>query len=482
MNGLMKRIWEKMMMRAPLLSTAPPKTADGDLSLSELFQGSGGRSGAGSPVIAPSDRKIGGKPAGERISWFNPDGTKRDIPIYANGDTPVDRALHDLDTPAGYVPVEAVAASLTSGSRQAVVTPRTREFSVDIEDAGHPDVVMFNGVRFIPDAIPGGSFHLKSSFSMQSRELNVAMGSDLGLPDVVMVNRTKFFADAPIETGGRAANLANVNALRVALAQRVTSMEEEGGRTRSSTTIRKASDMLGYLSRELVAQDRRLFEVKAHLDKAISDGDGDVALIGQLTAERDAAVGARDAMQRHLADMTTNRDALDEACQRKDKRIGELTAELETARAQVVALSQPRVINVAGLVDADLAERYQSLQESFDLVNGELTKLRRPVSGVSVYREIDALGGTTDLGDYSAGYREALDEVIAILEQRGFTEHADPAPVYSDGDREKAAQAFHDDPLAARDHAFEPGTPRGDWCFEVVDCVAGSLGMRRAGA
>lgn len=44
--------------------------------------------------------------------------------------------------------------------------------------------------------------------------------------------------------------------------------------------------------------------------------------------------------------------------------------------------------------------------------------------GVTLYREVDALGGTGE-GDWHAGYTEALTEVLNILTKRGFTEAAD---------------------------------------------------------
>jgi hypothetical protein len=48
-------------------------------------------------------------------------------------------------------------------------------------------------------------------------------------------------------------------------------------------------------------------------------------------------------------------------------------------------------------------------------------------STVRLWREVDALGGARDEDDLkSIGYSNALDDVLAILERRGFTEHADP--------------------------------------------------------
>ena len=46
------------------------------------------------------------------------------------------------------------------------------------------------------------------------------------------------------------------------------------------------------------------------------------------------------------------------------------------------------------------------------------------MSVVSLYREIDALGGIGD-GDWHEGYSQALDDVLAILTRRGFSEKSD---------------------------------------------------------
>ncbi len=44
----------------------------------------------------------------------------------------------------------------------------------------------------------------------------------------------------------------------------------------------------------------------------------------------------------------------------------------------------------------------------------------------TLYREVDALGGTGE-GDWHKGYSEALTDVLAILAKRGFSEAADAA-------------------------------------------------------
>ena len=46
---------------------------------------------------------------------------------------------------------------------------------------------------------------------------------------------------------------------------------------------------------------------------------------------------------------------------------------------------------------------------------------------VTLYREIDALGGTATT-EWGGGYGEALDDVLTILSSRGFNEEADATP------------------------------------------------------
>ena len=49
------------------------------------------------------------------------------------------------------------------------------------------------------------------------------------------------------------------------------------------------------------------------------------------------------------------------------------------------------------------------------------------VTGSTLFREIDALGGVPS-NDCDRGYCEALSDVLAILERRGFSETADASP------------------------------------------------------
>jgi hypothetical protein len=57
----------------------------------------------------------------------------------------------------------------------------------------------------------------------------------------------------------------------------------------------------------------------------------------------------------------------------------------------------------------------------------------REAVSVRLWREVDALGGAENGESYSRGYSEALSDVLAILERRGFTEHADPLDGFSAG-------------------------------------------------
>jgi hypothetical protein len=50
---------------------------------------------------------------------------------------------------------------------------------------------------------------------------------------------------------------------------------------------------------------------------------------------------------------------------------------------------------------------------------------------VSLYREIDALGGTGG-GEWHAGYVAAISEVLNVLERRGFSESQSPGPMTPD--------------------------------------------------
>jgi len=55
----------------------------------------------------------------------------------------------------------------------------------------------------------------------------------------------------------------------------------------------------------------------------------------------------------------------------------------------------------------------------------------RDVAAPTLFREIDALGGVPS-NDRDRGYCEALSDVLAILERRGFRETADTSPCLSE--------------------------------------------------
>lgn len=90
-------------------------------------------------------------------------------------------------------------------------------------------------------------------------------------------------------------------------------------------------------------------------------------------------------------------------------------------------------------------------------------------AGVSLYREIDALGGAAE-SEWGQGYSQALTDVLAILSRRGFSEAADAATSVF-GDRYAAT---NDVPLRCKyltngkPYAIKPDTEEG---FELIDNV-----------
>lgn len=73
-----------------------------------------------------------------------------------------------------------------------------------------------------------------------------------------------------------------------------------------------------------------------------------------------------------------------------------------------------------------------------------MTPLSPKQRAATLYREIDALGGT-GTGDWHEGYSKALNDVLSILIRRGFSEAADAdanlrliAEVVAEADSEEA--------------------------------------------
>ncbi len=100
-------------------------------------------------------------------------------------------------------------------------------------------------------------------------------------------------------------------------------------------------------------------------------------------------------------------------------------------------------------------------------------------AGVSLYREIDALGGTAST-DHERGYVAAIDDVLAILTRRGFSEHVEAVPA----DRVAFAKA-----IASKTYAFaSPGSVEegsdqydcGEW--EEMGCDAQATYLAAADA
>jgi hypothetical protein len=52
--------------------------------------------------------------------------------------------------------------------------------------------------------------------------------------------------------------------------------------------------------------------------------------------------------------------------------------------------------------------------------------------GVTLYREIDALGGTGQ-GEWSEGYSAAIGDVLTLMDARGFSEHVEAVPATGQG-------------------------------------------------
>jgi len=102
---------------------------------------------------------------------------------------------------------------------------------------------------------------------------------------------------------------------------------------------------------------------------------------------------------------------------------------------------------------------------------------------VTLFREIDALGGTgmpAEGESWSRGYSEALSDVLSILTKRGFTEHADPhsaryAAAEGLWDRLRSLAVQYDGPgheklvKALRDSAnlmAEPAIDKTTWAYK----------------
>lgn len=112
-------------------------------------------------------------------------------------------------------------------------------------------------------------------------------------------------------------------------------------------------------------------------------------------------------------------------------------------------------------------------------------------AGTTLFREIDALGGTgmpSEGESWGRGYSEALSDALAILEKRGFTETSDaaspaytPRPAATDqaAEVEKLAQFLHDEggfdnAMTDRtwpEHPDDTGQREGGWVMIVPSDV-----------
>lgn len=95
---------------------------------------------------------------------------------------------------------------------------------------------------------------------------------------------------------------------------------------------------------QAVAEALALPQAVVSLAQELVRAEDDCRALGDAMA---VEVTRRDKAERHLADMTTNRDALDEACQRKDARIDQLVAGARTSTAQIADLTTR--LNQAGV-------------------------------------------------------------------------------------------------------------------------------------
>jgi len=101
------------------------------------------------------------------------------------------------------------------------------------------------------------------------------------------------------------------------------------------------------------------------------------------------------------------------------------------------------------------------------------------MSQVTLYREIDALGGSGE-GDWHKGYSEALEDVLALLAKRGFTDLEDRNDALRDHFAGQALVAV------LRDHTLTEGYcdlgPRvfAECAYDIADAMLAE--RRKAGA
>lgn len=99
-----------------------------------------------------------------------------------------------------------------------------------------------------------------------------------------------------------------------------------------------------------------------------------------------------------------------------------------------------------------------------------------PVDGgaakVSLYREIDALGGTglTSEGEsWGRGYSEALSDVLTLMERRGFSEAADAGAVPIAVDVSELRCRIQDALLSTLDDVYDCTRVWSAWGYGTMD-------------
>jgi hypothetical protein len=102
------------------------------------------------------------------------------------------------------------------------------------------------------------------------------------------------------------------------------------------------------------------------------------------------------------------------------------------------------------------------------------------MSEVTLYREIDALGGTPNGDPLDAAFCDAINRVLEILTRRGFSEHRDaasatlPVPANS-GEGEKLREPLRAALVFIRDAPRVLVADRGDWLTNNLDSLIAAL-------
>lgn len=133
--------------------------------------------------------------------------------------------------------------------------------------------------------------------------------------------------------------------------------------------IETALDRIGHLERDNELQDRHVGELQVELIEAREN-----ARVLANDVERFKGYHAASVETLFWVQEAFNRREIPFSSAGMDRGevarlwVEDFRARLAKATETIAALSQPRVINVAGMVERDLAERYESLRLAFDSV------------------------------------------------------------------------------------------------------------------